>query len=307
MSPTYKSILALCLLAVGCSSGEAPPVDKPDTKPIEPAAELKSSDALHNVLPLTDDIYTGGEPHGDAAFAQLSRAGIKTIVSVDGARPNLDAAKKHGLRYIHIPIGYDGIDEKAGQMLARVVKEADGPFYVHCHHGRHRGPAAAAVMCIAAGAMDGKGGVKVLERAKTNKDYSGLWHDVENYQVPAADAKLPELVEAAVVGSVAAGMAQIDRAYDNLKLCRDANWATPPDHPDLVPAQEALLIQEALYESGRTLSEDYDDQFKTSLQQAEGLAQNLHAALKTGDKSQSTNLFKSLEASCKRCHKKYRN
>jgi hypothetical protein len=36
----------------------------------------------------------------------------QTIISVDGARPNVDAAKKEGLSYVHIPIGYNGVPRK---------------------------------------------------------------------------------------------------------------------------------------------------------------------------------------------------
>ena len=101
--------------------------------------------------------------------------------------------------------------------------------------------------------MTGKEALSILVRAGTSKDYTGLWRDVEAYTPPPADAELPELVEVAEVGSFTAAMAQVDRAFDNLKLCRDAKWTVPPDHPDLVPAQEALLLQEGLHEAGRNL------------------------------------------------------
>ena len=140
---------------------------------------------LRNVMRVSDRIYSGSEPHGEDGFASLERMGIKTVVSVDGARPNVEEARKHGLRYVHIPIGYDGIPEQAGAALARLVKEVDGPVYVHCHHGRHRGPAAA-VACIASGATQGKEALGILEKAGTSKDYMGLWRDVEKYKPPTA-------------------------------------------------------------------------------------------------------------------------
>ena len=168
---------------------------------------------------VSERIVSGSEPHGDEGFASIAKLGVKTIVSVDGARPNVELAKPHGLRYVHIPIGYDGVPEEAGRALARLMNEARKPVYVHCHHGRHREPAAAAIACIASGAIHGEDALKILKNAGTNKNYQGLWRDVERYKPPAPEAKLPELVEIAKVESLAAAMAKIDRAYDNLNDC----------------------------------------------------------------------------------------
>lgn len=187
------------------------------------------------------------------------------------------------------------------------MRDADGPFYIHCHHGRHRGPAAAAVACIASGDVDGKGALKILEFAGTSKDYAGLWRDVENYQVPSVDVELPELVEVAEVGTFAAAMALIDRAYDNLKLCRDAGWGTPRDHPDLVSTQEALLLKEAIRESGRNLVDERGEEFKTWLAESQSLAQKLENSLKANNDDELSQRFQALDKSCNRCHQKYRN
>jgi len=63
------------------------------------------------------------------------------------------------------------------------------------------------------------------------------------YKPPAPEADLPELVEIAKVEFLAAAMAKIDWAYDNLKLCQKAEWSTPQDHPDLVPALPAFMVR----------------------------------------------------------------
>lgn len=78
---------------------------------------------------MTPHLYSGSGPDGPKAFASLARLGIKTIISVDGARPNVEAAKKSGLRYVHIPISYDGVPrERALQLVRRqpaVMKRPD--------------------------------------------------------------------------------------------------------------------------------------------------------------------------------------
>jgi len=297
------------------SSTEAVPKTEPNVDGKKEDAEAKVEDpttdpaGLHNVKKLSGRIYSGSEPDGEAGFESLSELGIQVVVSVDGARPNVEEARKHGLRYVHIPFGYDGITEKAGKALARLVNEADGPFYIHCHHGKHRGPAAAAVACIADGTENGKSALHILEWAGTSKNYAGLWRDVEAYQPPAAGEQLPELVEVAEVSSLAAAMAKIDRAFDNLKLCRDAFWQTPADHPDIVPKQEALLVKEGLREVARNLSTDKDDRFKNLLaeavQRAGALEESFAGA--NADNVTTDQNFDEMNAACQQCHKAYRN
>lgn len=264
---------------------------------------------LHNLLQVSDRIYTGGEPKGCDAFASLTKLGVHTVVSVDGARPNVKAAQENGLRYVHIPIGYDGISDPAGRSLARLVQEIDGPIYIHCHHGNHRGPAAAAVACIATGATDGEGAMAILKRAGTSENYAGLWKDVKAYRPPPVDVELPELVEIAEVESLTAAMSQIDRASDNLKLCEAIDWQSPPKHPDIVASQEALLLKEGFRESARQLREDnpYDARFMQWMTEAEQTAEQFETALDANDATLARELYSDLQTQCSQCHKNYRN
>jgi protein-tyrosine phosphatase len=318
-------VIVLLFPLAGCQKKSAPPVAEsaqPAAPP--PAATSRPASArlsiskpepaatphLHNLLHLTDRIYSGGEPHGEAAFAELAKLGVKLIVSVDGAKPDVENAKKHGLRYVHIPIGYDGIPAEAGQSLARVVREANaeaGSIYVHCHHGKHRGPAAAAALCIAAGAANNDEAKAILVTAGTSKDYPGLWRDVAAYVKPPRDAQLPRLVEIANVNSLTAAMSNIDRSFDNLKLAQTGNWQALPEHPDFVAAQEAVILKESLHESARNLSADRDAEFMAWLREAESLTTQLEGQLKSNDSDGAKQTMIKLEASCKQCHTKHRN
>jgi protein tyrosine phosphatase (PTP) superfamily phosphohydrolase (DUF442 family) len=304
----------ICPTVVGCGQREAARISDEASPSYEPAADLAADeqresdpDGLQNFIKSTDRIYSGSEPHGEQGFESLEHLGVKTVISVDGAKPNVELANKHGIRYVHIPIGYDGVPNEAGDMLARSVKEVEGPLYIHCHHGKHRGPAAAAIASIASGAANAKDALQFLQRAGTSKGYAGLWRDVGNYTPPPDNARLPELVEVAEVGSFVAAMAQIDRSFDNLKLCRDANWRTPSDHPDLVQEQEALLLQEGLHEASRNLDDDFDDRFKSWLSEAEVGALVLLTILKDKGAEGADGQFESLEQSCKQCHVEYRD
>jgi protein tyrosine phosphatase (PTP) superfamily phosphohydrolase (DUF442 family) len=295
------------LLFCGCRP--APPAVQPREwlLPADAGPAAEDYPHLHNLMQVTGRIYAGSEPHGEAAFAELKKLGVKTVVSVDGARPQTELAAKHGLRYVHIPIGYDGVPDEAGKSLARVMQEAEGPIYFHCHHGKHRGPAAAAVACVASGAADGEGALEILRRAGTSEGYAGLWRDVEDFHPPAADEELPELVAVAEVGSMAAAMAQIDRAKDNLALANEARWSAIAEHPDIVAAQEAIILREALHETGRHLAGDYDQAFANLLAESEAIAIELEAAIKSGQHEAADRHFDKLITSCKTCHVKYRD
>jgi protein tyrosine phosphatase (PTP) superfamily phosphohydrolase (DUF442 family) len=273
-----------------------------------PQRVTEEQPGLHNVIEVADGLLSGSEPEGAEGFSSLAKLGVKTVISVDGARPAVDVAHAHGLRYIHVPIGYDGVPKPAVAALARAAREAEGPIYVHCHHGKHRGPAAAAVACIAARSVSGKDALKILELAGTGKEYPGLWRDVAACTAPSLEETAPDLVEIAEVDSLTAAMAGVDRHWDNMKLCRDAGWTTPPDHPDLTPAQAALLLREAFHEAKRTIPADrFDGQFREWLADAESLASQIEDDLKAPKSAEATRSFDLLDQTCKRCHAKYRN
>ena len=262
-----------------------------------------------NVLRLSNRVYSGGEPVGDEAFATLAHLGIKTIVGVDGAAPNVAAAKKYDIRYIHIPMGYDGVAPTVAKAVAAAMRDTTGPIYFHCHHGKHRGPAAAAVGCLAEGTMTNRKAVNVLKQAGTGKEYAGLWRDVAayTYAPPKPSERLPQLVETAPVPSLVSAMVKLDRALDRLKGCQKANWAASKDHADLAPAQVTLIVEEMLHETRRNLVAGRDAAFRQQLERCESLARQLGKTVKSGTTTQATADFSALQQSCTQCHARYRN
>lgn len=262
---------------------------------------------LHNVREAAPNVLVGAEPSGEQAFAALKSKGITTIVSVDGAPPDIRLAARYGLRYVHIPLGYDGIDEQSRLALVRVAREIRTPLYVHCHHGRHRGPAAAAVIGLASGTLTAPQSAELLKRCGTSPDYTGLWRDVAAFTNPAPDIVLPELQAVAKVDSLAAAMAKLDRHLDHVKLSAAAGWKTPADHPDLNPQTELLLVQEGLTESLRLLSGDRPAEFLTQMRQSERLAKELREVVKAGRSEDAAKLLMQLNAGCIKCHQEFRN
>lgn len=265
------------------------------------------SDALQNLIQISDQIFSGGEPRGEDAFQELSRLGVQTVISVDGIRPDLVNAKGQGLRYVHIPIGYDGIEQEAARSIVKAMRETAGRIYIHCHHGRHRGPVAAAIAFMADGQVDPDDTLRILQVAGTSRDYAGLWRDVAAFRSPGAGVVLPELLEAAPVGDLAESMAKMDRVFDRLALLQANQWVSPGSQPDLDARQETLLLRELLHESGRLMGPGVSEDLQKRFAQAEGEVILLQEALKGVDLERATPLFNQIKSSCKSCHRQHRN
>ncbi len=258
-------------------------------------------------------LYSGGEPQGEEAFAQLVALGVKTVVSVDGATPDVEAARRHGQRYVHLPLGYHGFSEEACGRLARAVEVLPGPVFVHCHHGKHRGPAAAAVMARSRWGWSREQAEQWLRTAGTSTNYAGLFETVRRWEPPsaAALARVPtDFPEVARTTDLIQAMVAVDRAWDHLKAVAAAGYRTPPDQPDLVPAREALRLAERLAESRRfpevvAAGEELARQFDHAEQEARALAGLFQAGVL--DPEALARQFKVVGQTCTDCHRAFRD
>ncbi len=134
---------------------------------------------LTNAIRVHAKVISGGLPEGELAFAALKELGVKTIVSVDGAKPDVELAAKYDLKYIHLPHGYDGVPETRDVNWRKLCVIELVLIYIHCHHGKHRSPPAASVACVANGWIAPAQALGVLEFAGTSRDYRGLYESVE--------------------------------------------------------------------------------------------------------------------------------
>ena len=273
---------------------------------------------LQNVFRITDKLLSGSSPEEDAGFQSLQKLGVKTIVSVDGAQPDLERAHKFGIRYVHIPIGYDGVPTAAALRMARAVRDLPGPVYIHCHHGQHRGPAsAAAVHLLLDPTCTVEKVIGELKRAGTDPKYAGLYaapaaiHKLGAIKLDSVPAEFPEAVKPAGLTEL---MVHVDEQWDKLKLIKAAGWKTPKSNPDLTPAHEALMLVESFREAARLPEMKAKPQeFRTWLSETEDASAKLESALASeGGMSQidavaAEQAFKAVGASCARCHAKYRD
>lgn len=288
------------------ASGGAVPVDQVPT-PLSQAQH----DGIHNVLRVFADVLSGSQPQGDEGFDSLAKLGVRTVISVDGAKPDIARSRARGMRYVHIPVGYDGIKRDRQLQLAKAVRDLPRPIYSHCHHGKHRGPAAAAVAGIGLGKMDRKAAKRFMKQAGTSEQYSGLWACAENMSaidpqvLDALPAEFPEIVR---VSGTAEIMVQIDRAFDHLQSVRAAGWQIPEDHPDLVPMAEAAALADLL----RHLADDPAErskplEFGKLLSAATKQAKALEQAITENAPTKSEIEIVAIHATCKKCHATFRN
>jgi protein tyrosine phosphatase (PTP) superfamily phosphohydrolase (DUF442 family) len=273
---------------------------------------------LHNVIRVSDTLYSGSCPDGDDGFASLAKLGVKTIISVDGAKPDVDRAKKSGMRYVHLPIGYDGISQDQALALAKAVRDLPVAVFIHCHHGKHRGPAAAAAvqLCLDTDCTVTKA-VDIMKRAGTDPRYTGLYAAPMLLKPPTTEElnKIKNyLPEIAKISALAEMMVRIDERWEHLTIIQKQGWKVPKDHPDLDPPHEALQLLEHFREVARLpIVEKRREQFRRLLTDAEQAAQELETALRAGAKEQQpdTNVakkaFQHSQTLCSQCHAKFRD
>lgn len=333
--PTYLrlagSLFAVTLVLAGLSScagsqksGAASDTrDASQTLVVAPTIPLPSLDesrpfdypGIHNAVAFHDGFISGSVPEGDEGFDTLAAMGVKTIISVDGSAPEVEKAAERGIRYIHLPIGYNGFDEQRRIELTRATRDAmlEGPVYLHCHHGKHRSAGAAACVSASLGWISPEEGVARMKVSGTAANYTGLYAVAGNATVlPASviDAAPAEFPSVSRPSSFVQGMVDVDHAYKHLKLIEKAGWMTPADHPDLVPAAEAGRLAD-LYRDLQATSyvQGKPEEFMSMMRESHASARILEDLLiaREFDPVALTAQFKIVSASCKTCHVKYRD
>src|SRR2546421_53748 len=124
------------------------------------------------------------------------------------------AAGPSGLRHAPARFGYGGVPRERALRMAGALRDLPGPFCIHCPHGMHRGPAAAAAArlcvdqkCTVAQALEG------MHRAGTDPHYKGLFESVKTLRRPTAGdlERVPaDFPETARVAALAQVMVEVD-------------------------------------------------------------------------------------------------
>jgi protein tyrosine phosphatase (PTP) superfamily phosphohydrolase (DUF442 family) len=315
------AVLGIGFALVGC--GQPATVAEATPEPRAAAADWKpekmDEPTLPNAYRLHDKVISGGQPAGEPAFARLKELGVKTVISVDGATPEVALAKKHGLRYVHLPHSYDGVPEQRAKELAKAVRDLPGPVYIHCHHGKHRSPAAATVACVGAGLLSHDNALAVLKTAGTSQNYRGLYQSADSAKKldsALLDELKVEYPETAKIPPIADAMIEMEHAHDHLKALAANKWQLLKDQPALEPAHEALLLREHYTELARTEEvQKQSEGFRELLTQSEASALELETLLSDWTKTGSPEpvpeaigkAFTAVTQSCATCHKAHRD
>ena len=305
---------ALTLAAAACGSATS---DAGETAPLAdvPREPTLGEDGqplgIERYRRWSDKLGQGGQPMGDVAFRNLAALGFRTLISVDGAKPDAETAAKYGLTYVHIPFGYSAIPQDAQDRIVKAVTETDGPVFVHCHHGQHRGPAGMMIARIVVDGISHEEAARELKESGCAEQYTGLYRDVAACKAPpperlaALPAKLPSYVSP---GDVADHMAALDRVWDRILKVKDASWATPASMPDVDPPHEARMLWESFRETARLPeSKKYGDDFLAILKRAEDGAVAMEEAIRRKDAAAAAKHYDAVKASCTDCHKRWRN
>jgi protein tyrosine phosphatase (PTP) superfamily phosphohydrolase (DUF442 family) len=296
-----QRVLTIALIvAAGCSSSSVAP---PPKEPIA-AAEAITLAGLENTFRVTPALYSGGSPETDAAFEALAKLGVKTIISVDGSTPEVEMATKHGMTYIHLPVGYDGIPTDVAYKIARILQMQKEPIYLHCHHGKHRGPAAiaAARCCLEPGYQPGDAQAW-LTQAGTDAKYKGLMNVAAMIKRPTAEQlqKLPSDFPAkAEVKRLTQRMVHIDAHWDAIRAARAKDFTAAEPH--------AVLLAEDYHEAARMPEVNSKGRnFLAILTEAETAAAALAKASKAGAAAAATEAFLTSQRLCAKCHSQFRD
>lgn len=279
----------------------------PDRKPQELAG-------LHHVNVLSENVIVGSEPDGAAAWESLKSLGVKTILSVDGKSPEFETAAAAGLRYVHVPILYKGIPVDAARRIVKAFQELPKPFYVHCYHGLHRGPAAASLGRIA---LDGASREQVLAEmlqwCGTSKGYPGLYRAAARLEVPAAaeSAKLGwDFTPDPEAEGMQGAMIGVSRADGALKHLSEHAFAADPDHPDVDAAREAETLA-SHFDAALAVKDPVPpaqaEAFRTWMQDSASLSRSLASQLKAKDTKAAGETYKKVRGLCSTCHKAHRD
>lgn len=266
---------------------------------------------LHNVYRLGDALYSGSSPDEDGAFASLTQLGIKTIITVDGAAPDVEAAHAHGMRYVHLPITYSSVPHETLIGMVRATQELPGPYYVHCHHGKHRGPAASVALwrCLDRHVTTDQA-IATMKLIGTADRYQGLYDSVRDLHCPtaaelkAANSELPETTH---VPPLAKTMAEIDRMWDRVATPVVARNSTTLS----LQLTTAYDIAELFREAARLgdVPDEMQPEFTGIEKDLESLAEIIKNEVRNPSEvsERRADAVAQVKAHCDRCHAKFRD
>lgn len=262
------------------------------------------SNSLPKVFQMVNErLAYGSEPRGKGDLQGLYDKGIRVVVSVDAARPLVEEAESLGMRIIHLPTPYSGFDVGTMGSFKRISMEVNEPIYVHCHHGKHRGPTAAAILAMYRGDFRNDKAIQLMKDAGTSPEYKGLWKTVEDFSSLKLTDPLPRLFKEQPADHVVEQMLIADESLDFILnyLAEGRPSEIAKDIPNHI-----VLLRESMVES-RRFSDPKDTDLMNHYSQTDLLVRILEKEKDHSNSKAFEAATHNLGKSCKDCHQQHRN
>ncbi|MBI9016468.1 MAG: dual specificity protein phosphatase family protein [Phycisphaerae bacterium] len=91
------------------------------------------------IIKYSDKIYRGGDILSEDGMKYLKDQGITGIVSVSPTDLERNLAKQYEIEIFEAEFEKKPLDKKLVQNALAFIEQTQGPVYIHCHSGCHRG------------------------------------------------------------------------------------------------------------------------------------------------------------------------
>lgn len=100
------------------------------------AAPLKV-DGVKNLHRVSSQLYRSGQP-SPAAFGELERMGVRSVLNLRDYHIDTDEANLTGLHLVGYPMSAGSVTERDVENCLRLIRLSPKPLLVHCWHGSDR-------------------------------------------------------------------------------------------------------------------------------------------------------------------------
>lgn len=273
---------------------------------------------------LSDEIACGGRPVTPTGFAKLAELGFDTVVSVESAVPDVDAAARYGLKTYHIPTGFGALETDGSLKIAAAAHAAVKGVYLHCDDGAARGPTAAVLAHMSRDALNIDEALTALRQAGVNESHAQLFGAVIAFKRPSKaslDEALAGVASSVPPSGVAAAMTEIQARSRRLEAWGAQDWhrppppgptlggpsPAPPPYSDLSAQEQARALASAFeglpLPTGKASDLALFRQYRTDATMSVRL---LAHALRRKEVEKADRALVRLNAACTMCHDAYR-
>lgn len=180
-----------CVLLSAQETRNAKEAVLPESRPAAAAryAKLGELPGVMGVVKFSDRLLRGAQPQDVKGILELKKLGVTTILSVEEPdQQELDAAKQVGVAVINVPTEYNGFPADVVKDLVARYRDIEGTAYLHCHHGKHRGGTAGAILRMTFEGIPQLEAIQEMAELGCSKRYPGLYETVTKYRPDPAIA-----------------------------------------------------------------------------------------------------------------------